>query len=322
MDRGAILEYLGPTWARTQDLIRSALDSDVSSLSGVNGSILNNSGKQLRPIVSLLMAKACGEPNGDSEIIAASAEILHNATLIHDDVADESSRRRGKPTLFSLLGAGTAVLVGDFWLARAMEVMMKASCSSKVSGLFSKTLTDLAEGEMLQLEKSVSADTTEEDYYRIIYCKTASLFEASVVSGALSVGACPEYVEAARNYACAVGMAFQIKDDILDYAGDAQLGKPLGIDLLEKKITLPLLGALKDSREEDRMRKLVCTLDTDSENREIVRKFVSERGGIAYASARLDEYIRKAEKALEVLPDTEAVHYLVGIARYNAFRTI
>ena len=319
-----VLSYLGADWVRVQELIRGALATDIGLLNSTNDTLLSHSGKMLRPVLTLLMAHAVGGRATDVSCrYAAATELLHNATLLHDDVADESMERRGAPTVNALLGAQAAVLVGDFWLARAVEMVLAGGESQgSVVTLFSKTLVDLAEGEMLQLEKAESADTCEEDYFRIISCKTASLFEAACESAAVSVGASDDLRKAARDYAHAAGLAFQIKDDILDYAGGVQLGKPLGIDLKEQKITLPLLCAMEGSPREAEIRAMIRDIHLHPEYCDEVRAFVDERGGVAKAAARLDEYIGMAERALDVLPDSEARRFLVQLVRFNAFRNV
>ena len=315
MSMEQVKEYLGSDWTRLDEVIRSSLSTDVKLLETINGSILSTSGKRLRPMICLLVAKALGTLNSDSLRYAAACELLHNATLMHDDVADASPERRGRPTVSALFGSTAAVLLGDFWLSRAVELIMGAETHEKVAPMFSKTLTDLAEGEMLQMEKAASADTDEEAYYRIIHNKTASLFETAGMSGAESAGADGQCFEAAREFASDFGMAFQIKDDILDYAGDSKLGKPLGMDISEQKITLPLLGAL-------RIREKIRGIHAHPEYCEEIHAFVLENGGVEYAAARLDEYIVRACRALEVLPDSPARRYLADIAHYNAFRQI
>lgn len=317
-----ITGLLGDDWRKIRALMMETLHSDVELLRTVNENIIGHSGKLVRPLVSLLTAKALGSANKDSIKLAAAAEILHNATLIHDDVADESRERRGLPTLMSTLGPSSAVLVGDFWLAKAVELIYDTACYSEVSRFFSRTLTDLAEGEMLQLEKSMSGNTSEEDYFRIIYCKTASLFRASCVTGAISVGADEKAVNAAEEYGKALGIAFQIKDDILDYAGDEQLGKPVGVDLKERKITLPLLGAMRNSSRETEMRGIIRNISSDGRFCAEVHDFVMSNGGIEYASDVLDRYIEKAVGSLDVYPDSEEKEALKEIARYNAYRRV
>lgn len=313
---------LGEDWTRMRELIRAGLHTDVALLEDVNGQVFAHSGKMLRPLISLLVAKALGEPNDDSLHYAAASELLHNATLMHDDVADESSERRGAPTVSAMLGPSAAVLVGDFWLAKAVETVFVTERFSRVVKFFSDTLSDLAEGEMYQLEKASSADTTEEDYFRIIQCKTASLFVAAAVSGACSVDAPEELQEAAKAYATALGSAFQIKDDILDYAGSGELGKPVGMDLKEQKITLPLIGALSTLEDESPVRDKILHIHEHPEYCGQLHSFVIERGGIEYAAARLQEYIDKAVDALRPVPDSPARDALVEIARFNAFRQV
>ena len=323
MNRQEIISYLGDDWNQVRSLIGEALHSDISLLNSTNESIILHSGKMMRPMLALLTARACGGANRDSCLFAAATELLHNATLLHDDVADESVERRGVPTVNALLGGPAAVLVGDFWLARAVEMVLDSSHrEDSVVKLFSKTLVDLAEGEMLQLQKASGADTTEEDYYRIIYCKTASLFETACVSAAMSVDACPEYVEAARKYAVSTGLAFQIRDDILDYAGTSELGKPVGIDLKEQKITLPLLGVLKGSAQQEEIRRMVREIHLCAGNCEAVRSLVLNGGGVDYAIAELDGHIEAAVSVLDVLPDSPARTYLEALARFNAFRKV
>ena len=324
MQRQDLIAFLGSDWQRTVDLIKGALHSDIDLLNGVNDSILSHSGKLLRPMMSLLMARACGgEVSEDSRLFAAAVELLHNATLLHDDVADESAERRGIPTVNATFGPRAAVLVGDFWLARAVDMVLESSHrEDRVVRLFSKTLVDLAEGEMLQLQKAGTSDTTEADYFRIIFCKTASLFQSACMAAAISVDARELYLDAAGRYAEAAGIAFQIRDDILDYSGGAALGKPVGIDLREQKITLPLLCAMKGSPREEEMRCKVRDIHSHPEYCDEVRAFVAERGGVEAASEILDKYIARAVLALEILPESQARDYLAQLVRFNAIRKV
>lgn len=324
MITGDIIKFLGEDWERFEKLMSSSLSTDVSLLQSINEGILASSGKHLRPIICLLTARALGVPNEDSLRYAVACELLHNATLMHDDVADESPKRRGNPTVSALLGPSSAVLIGDFWLSRAVDLVMSAESRDRVAKFFSKTLTDLAEGEMLQMEKATSADTDEEAYFRIIHNKTASLFEAAGMAAACSVGAPQQWFEVARVFANDFGMAFQIKDDILDYAGGAQLGKPVGMDIREQKITLPLLGAMRAAGKdkEDEIREKVRSVKRNPEFCGEIHSFVLDNGGVEYAASKLDEYIRIACEALSPLPDSEAKRYLVEIANFNAFRQI
>lgn len=317
--------FLGKDWEDTEARIRSSLKSDIDLLNATNEAVLSHGGKQLRPIVSLLVSRACGGGalNEDSVRYAAASELLHNATLLHDDVADRSSERRGAPTVMAILGGPASVLLGDFWLVKAMEnILASSSRDNEVIRIFSKTLSLLAEGEMLQLQKASSGDTTEDDYFRIIYSKTASLFESTCVSAAISVDASKEWIEAVRNYAVSLGLAFQIKDDIFDYSDGKKIGKPVGIDLDEQKITLPLLGALASAPEElsARTRKMVVDIQEHPEYKDSIVSFVKEYKGIEYAVSRLGEYVAKAKAALDTLPDSPEKSYLVRIAEFSAYR--
>lgn len=317
-----ILDLLGGQWERLQGTIATALHSDIPMLEGVNRRILEHGGKMLRPCVTMLMARACahGSLTDDSYNYAAAVELLHNATLLHDDVADESDIRRGLPTLRAILGPGPAVLVGDFWLSRAVDLILAAKQHDEVITLFSKTLSDLAEGEMLQLEKSVDLSTSLEDYYKIIHCKTGSLFVTASVAGAISVGAGQTLKDAARGYGEALGTAFQIRDDILDYVGDGGLGKPTGIDLKEKKITLPLFMAMQGTPYEKKIRKKLHEGDGSEEISEEIRKFVIDHGGVDKAEEILSAYVEKALDALDPLPQSKEKACLEAVARLNLKR--
>ena len=326
MDIKSVREYLGKDWEAVKEKIETSLMSDIALLNATNSSILSNSGKQLRPLLALLVARACsGHQISEATIrYAAAAELLHNATLLHDDVADNSDQRRGVPTIMSLMGPSVSVLVGDYWLVKAMEMILGSSEEDHmVTKIFSKTLSDLAEGEMLQLQKAQNGDTVQDDYLRIIYSKTASLFEAACVSAAISVNASEEYMTAARNYAVALGIAFQIKDDILDYSGTESVGKPLGVDILEQKITMPLLGAIAHApAQESRIRGLVKGIVDHPEYRDEIVTFVKENSGIEYAVRQLDKYVEKAVEALSVLPLCRERALLEDLAYFTAKRVV
>ena len=326
MDIKSVREYLGDDWKAVKEKIETSLMSDIALLNSTNSTILSNSGKQLRPLLALLIARACsGHQISEATVrYAAASELLHNATLLHDDVADNSEQRRGMPTIMSLMGPSVSVLVGDYWLVKAMELILGSSEGDHlVIKIFSKTLSDLAEGEMLQLQKAQSGDTCEDDYLRIIYSKTASLFEAACVSAAISVNASQEYRKAAKDYAVALGIAFQIKDDILDYSGTASVGKPLGVDILEQKITMPLLGAIANApAEEGRIRGLVKGIVDHPENRDGIVAFVKDNAGLEYAVQQLDKYVAQAVDALSVLPLSKERDLLEGLAYFTAKRVM
>lgn len=325
MLREEIIEYLGGDWELLNKYISNSLLSDVSLLNKVNEDILSHGGKMLRPIVALLIARLLNPKGACDEAIkvAAATELLHNATLLHDDVADHSATRRGEPTLCSKIGAGAAVLVGDFWLARAMELTITSAKRDSMAKIFSKAMTNLAEGEMLQLQKSFGEGTDEKDYFKIIYCKTASLFETACVSAAIASDASELQQKAISEYAISLGIAFQIKDDILDYVGDDSLGKPIGVDLREQKITLPLLCALKNAPErESEIRKMISEIHLHPQYCEQIRKFVIDASGVMDSEKILVEYIFRALEALSSFPESREKAYLRRVAEYNRLRKV
>lgn len=313
-----IKAYLQPQLGKVERVIEDALRSDVSLLEATNRSLRENPGKMMRPSLALLCAAAVGTPNEDTIKFAAAAELLHNATLLHDDVVDCASERRGRPTVASFLNPHASVLIGDYWLVKAVNSILGANQNTdRVIKIFAATLGHLAQGELLQMEKAVKGDTTQKDYDRIIYCKTASLFEASALSAAISVKAPEEEVKALGEFARLLGMAFQVKDDWMDYAsGEDALGKPVGIDLKEQKITQPLLCALEGAENEADIRsKVVRIADNPALAREVL-EFVKSRGGIEKSALKVDQLIGKAIGQLDFLPEGPAKDRLVTIARY------
>ena len=337
-----IRDFLGEDWFRTEALMKRYLSSDVSLLDKLNRSLLEGSGKKLRPMLCLLVAKAVGgQVCEDACHYAAAMELLHNATLLHDDVVDGSEMRRGRPTLQALMGGTASVLTGDYWLVKALECILDAKGEERdeVLRMFSWTLSSLASGEILQLQMALSGETKEEEYLRIIRCKTACLFETAAVSGALAEEAAPEVVEGVRAFALNLGLAFQIRDDILDYTGGTELGKPVGQDLIEQKITLPLLEALTDAtpEEEATIRRKVREIGDHPEYREEIVAFVAAHDGIARATGRLDGFIATAKDALHALGMTdsdggsapsfhglsvESVGWLLRLADFTALRNV
>ena len=321
-----IKELLHPYLQRVELLIDEYLKSDIRLLDATNRSLRERPGKMLRPMLALLSAGAAGEINEDSVRFAAAAELLHNASLLHDDVVDGAKERRGAPTVSSILNSEASVLIGDYWLVKCMQVILSSEKNgNRVIRIFAKTLSDLAEGEILQMQKAWEADTTQEDYLKIIYCKTASLFESSAVAAAVSAGASECVTEALRNYAVNLGLAFQIKDDIFDYASpEAEIGKPVGIDLMEQKITQPLLCALEKATPEEAaaIRGKVKAIPDNPALADEVRAFVLEHDGVAQAVKKLDFYIEKAISCLQTLSDSPEKLYLAKLARYVGERSV
>ena len=324
MDIHELKAFLAGPMEEVSALLEASLKSDIALLDATNRSLLSQGGKLLRPMLSLLAAGACGGINADSVRFAAASELIHNATLLHDDVVDGATTRRGKPTVMSILSSPASVLVGDYWLVKAIRCILDASrYSERAIRLFAKTLSDLAEGEMLQLQKASSCDTTREDYLRIVYSKTASLFEAAVLAGAVSADAPEEWTAALAGYARNLGLAFQIKDDIFDYTGGDGLGKPVGIDLREQKITLPLLCALDTVSAEvaSTVREVVGQISDMPDLAARVRTFVLERDGVEKAVAEMGKCIDEAVSCLDELPQTAEKSYLAELARFVGERT-
>ena len=324
MDIYGIKAFLAGPMEEVSSLLEASLKSDIALLDATNRSLLSQGGKQLRPMLSLLAAGACGGINADSVRFAAASELIHNATLLHDDVVDGATTRRGKPTVMSILSSPASVLVGDFWLVKAIRCILDAThYSERAIRLYAKTLSDLAEGEMLQLQKASNCDTTRSDYLRIIYSKTASLFEAAVLAGAVSADAPEEWTAALAGYARNLGLAFQMKDDIFDYTGGEGLGKPVGIDLQEQKITLPLLCALEavPDTEAAAIRAMVGQISDMPDLAVRVRNFVLEHDGVEKAVAEMDRYIAEAVSCLDELPQTAEKTYLADLARFVGERT-
>lgn len=318
-----ILSYLKPGLEQVNSFIDAALRSDIELLDSTNRSLREHPGKMMRPILALLVAEAAGAatpPPEDTYRYAAATELLHNATLLHDDVVDGATERRGMPTVASLLGGSAAVLIGDYWLQKCLRLILGARRETdRVLRLFAQTLGHLTEGELLQMQKATSGDTTLPDYLRIIYGKTASLFESTALSAAISVSAPEEVVRAMGDFAVQLGIAFQIKDDIFDYSDAAQaLGKPVGIDLLEQKITQPLLCALDQvpAAEQQRIRGLVVHIAEQPSLAAEVSAFVKEHDGVSLAVTEMEKHVDLAISYLHVLPESREKGYLEKLARF------
>lgn len=325
IDINSLKSYLASDLEKVRGIMRNSLSSGIDLLNDTNESVISHPGKMMRPSMALLVAKLCNKGNltEDSYNFAAASELLHNATLFHDDVADNSSCRRGRPTIMKLLGGRASVLLGDFWLVRALDrILSSEQHHDEAIRLCAKTLGDLAEGEMLQLQKAASSDTVEEDYFEIIYRKTASLFETIAKIAALSVDAAPWMKEAVGLYARKIGIAFQIKDDILDYHPTADIGKPAGHDLLEQKITLPLLGAMQNAPEceAEKIRMKVSKIHENPDFQGEIVEFVDRYSGMDYAARKLDKFVAEALGDLDPFPESKEKEMLAILARYIAVR--
>ena len=308
-----IRALLGEPLERVNTLISESLHSANPLMSNVIESYLKHKGKQLRPMMVLLTARMLGEINDRAIAGAASIEILHNASLIHDDVVDNSDLRHGQPTINAIWDNHIAVLVGGYFVSTSLRLAMQTRSMSVVETIASLGRL-LSLGEMDQIYNARYHTLSEEAYYEVISHKTASLFVSCVEMGCYCCGVTegPRF-EALREYARIFGLCFQIKDDIFDYFSDPAVGKPTGNDLREGKVTLPLLHVLAKSEE---MRGLVEKgVLTDEEIAELI-EFAKANGGIEYAEATLERLHREAAEALSVFPDTEGRQDLLTLLSY------
>ncbi|MBL8262044.1 MAG: polyprenyl synthetase family protein [Xanthomonadaceae bacterium] len=320
LDLPAILALAAPDMAAVDALIRHRLGSDVVLVNQVAEHIVSGGGKRLRPMLLLLAARALGHEGADARQLAAVVEFIHTATLLHDDVVDESDLRRGRKTANAVFGNAASVLVGDFLYSRSFQLMVELE-RVEVMKILADTTNAIAEGEVLQLLHIRNPDTDEPAYLKVIERKTAVLFAAATRLGALLAGSDAAVQQKLHDYGMALGYAFQIADDVLDYSADeSALGKHLGDDLAEGKATLPLIHAIQhaDAATRERLRGIVQEGDVDAMPE--VLAAIDATGGIEYSRKRAEDYADAAERALEGLGDNEALAALRGLARYAVRR--
>ncbi|MDR1369690.1 MAG: polyprenyl synthetase family protein [Dysgonamonadaceae bacterium] len=279
--------------------------------------VRESSGKKIRPIVSLLTAKICGDVNENTLNYAVVLELLHTATLIHDDVVDDTKVRRGRPSVNAQYDNRMAVLLGDYVLSLSI-VRAVMSQSLQILGIISRLAQNLAEGELSQWASSGGKNIEEDRYFEIIRKKTAVLLSSCSEMGALSAKANKETVEKFRLFGEYLGICFQIKDDIFDYYEEGQLGKPTGNDLREGKITLPLIYALKNTpaNQSAEMLELIKNSDFTAENIKSLINFAKESGGIEYARGKMEETKQKALDILSEFPESEAKNAIIQLVDY------
>lgn len=303
--------------AEFENRFRDSMKSSVPLLDKITHYIVKRKGKQIRPMFVFLSAKLCGTMNDSSYRAAALIELLHTATLVHDDVVDDSNERRGFFSVNALWKNKIAVLVGDYLLSRGLLLSVDNG-DFKLLGIVSNAVREMSEGELLQIEKARKLDIEENIYFDIIRQKTASLIASCCACGAASVGCDDATVQRMRDFGEAVGIAFQIKDDLFDYGNDKVIGKPTGIDIKEKKMTLPLIYALNKASWAQK-RKIINIVKNHNENPAKVAEviaFVTASGGIEYATGRMNEYREKALRMLESFPDNEARRSLQQLVNY------
>nr|WP_281269956.1 octaprenyl diphosphate synthase [Crenobacter cavernae] len=301
-------------------VIRSRLHSDVVLIRQVAEYIIGAGGKRLRPALTLLAGRALDYDGEHLFELAAMVEFIHTATLLHDDVVDESDLRRGRDTANALFGNAAAVLVGDFLYTRAFQ-MMVATQDMRILDVMADATNIIAEGEVLQLLNIGNTDIDEAAYLQVIQYKTAKLFEAAARVGALIAGATPEQEQALADYGMHLGTAFQIIDDVLDYSGDAEtIGKSLGDDLAEGKPTLPLIYVMRQG-DEASARKVRDALERAGRDHfPEVLAAVQSCGALDYARAEAEAAARRAVAALAALPDTPVRTALAELAELSVRR--
>ncbi|NOT89773.1 MAG: octaprenyl-diphosphate synthase [Lysobacter sp.] len=320
LDLPAIQALAAPDMAAVDALIRRRLGSDVALVNQVAEHIIAAGGKRLRPMLLLLAARGLGHGGADAHQLAAVVEFIHTATLLHDDVVDESDLRRGRKTANALFGNAASVLVGDFLYSRSFQLMVELE-RLPVMKVLADTTNAIAEGEVLQLLHIRNPDTDEPAYLKVIERKTAVLFAAATRLGAYLAGSDDTVQQRLHDYGMALGYAFQIADDVLDYSADeTALGKHLGDDLAEGKATLPLIHAIQHSGPgmRDRLRAIVENGDVDAMPE--VLAAIEATGGLEYSRRRAETYAAAAEAALDGLDENDAIAALRGLARYAVRR--
>ncbi len=316
LDLPAIQALAAADMGAVDALIRRRLGSEVALVNQVADHIVAAGGKRLRPMLLLLAARALGHGGADAHQLAAVVEFIHTATLLHDDVVDESDLRRGRKTANAMFGNAASVLVGDFLYSRSFQLMVELE-RLPVMKLLADTTNAIAEGEVLQLLHIRNPDTDEAAYLKVIERKTAVLFAAATRIGALLADADEAIQQRLYDYGMALGYAFQIADDVLDYSADeSTLGKHLGDDLAEGKATLPLIHAIlhSDANVRQRLREIVENGDIDAMPE--VLAAIEATGGLEYSRRRAEDYAATAEAALAGLDENDAVSALRGLARY------
>ncbi|MBT8385549.1 MAG: polyprenyl synthetase family protein [Bacteroidia bacterium] len=307
-----------------EDKFKESMISNVPLLNRITHFIVRRKGKQMRPMFVFLVAKMVSDGKFDERTYrgASCIELIHTATLVHDDVVDDSNRRRGFFSINALWKNKIAVLVGDFLLSKGVLLSIDND-DFDILKLISIAVREMSEGELLQIEKARQLDITEEVYFEIIRQKTATLIAACCGIGAASVGADATEIERMRTFGEIIGTAFQIKDDLFDYTDD-KIGKPTGIDIKEQKMTLPLIYVLNNCATKDK-KWLMNSIKNHNKNKKRVKEviaFVKENGGIEYTINKMKEYQKNAIKILDHYPESPYKDSLIAMVNYVIERKI
>ncbi len=320
MDFNQILQLVEADMQAVNRLITQRLHSEVILINQLSQYIINSGGKRLRPMLALISARACGYQGEQHVDIAAIVEFIHTATLLHDDVVDESELRRGKETANNVWGNQAAVLVGDFLYSRSFEMMVDVD-SMRVMQILAGTTNTIAEGEVLQLLNCHDADTTQASYMEVIHSKTAKLFEAACLLGSVLSGGDRAQEAAMAAYGIHLGTAFQLVDDVLDYSADSEaLGKNVGDDLAEGKPTLPLIVALQRADKTDATLIRQAIENGGLEHIEQIMATIHRTGALDYALESAHREAEQAIQSLAVLKDSAHKTALITLARFAVER--
>ena len=302
---------------RFEPYFKEALDSKIPLLDTITNYVYRRKGKQLRPILVFLSAKLTGGTTQKSYTAASLVELLHTATLIHDDIVDEAFERRGFFSVFALWKAKLSVLTGDFILAQGLSLAVRDKATGLL-GIVASAMKEVAEGELLQMEKARKLDITEEVYFEVIRKKTATLIAACTSAGAESNDSDPETIEKMRQFGEYLGISFQIKDDLFDYKNDTKIGKPTGNDIKEKKLTLPLIYTLQKVTKKERKYILNIVRKHNKDKKKIAEivKIVNDNGGMDYCKVKMIEYKNKALEIINEFEDSEAKTAMLKTVAY------
>ena len=316
MDLNRINDLSQADMTAVNTLIYDHLRSDVALVNQLGFYIVNGGGKRIRPLLTVLAARALNYQGEHHVTLAAIIEFIHTATLLHDDVVDESTLRRGKDTANEVFGNQASVLVGDFLYTRSFQMMVSIG-QMQVMQILADATNVIAEGEVLQLMNCNDPDTTEDSYMQVIYCKTARLFEAATQLAAVIAEKDEKTVEAMRLYGMHLGTAFQLIDDVLDYAASAEdLGKNMGDDLSEGKPTLPLIHVINQGTDEQQqLVRDAIEHQTGMDNLDAILDAIKQTKALEYATAKAEEESQKAIDAINFLPDSEHKEALVSLAK-------
>jgi len=302
---------------RFDEIFKDSMRSKVTIVDLIARYIIRQKGKKIRPLLVLLSAKLSGGVTERSYRGAVLVELLHTATLIHDDVVDNADKRRGMWSINALFKNKVAVLMGDYLLSRGLMIAVEGK-DYDFLGVITNAVKRMSEGELLQIRKTRKLDIDEETYFKVISDKTASLLETCCSIGAMSTSENKDYIEAMKNFGHSIGMSFQIRDDILDYEGTSNLiGKPVGGDIKEKKITLPLIYSLNNvsSSEAARIRKILKNGNDKIKVKEIMQ-FVKDNNGVDYALKVATKYSELAKNSLKVFPDSQTKLAMEALADF------